>query len=198
MTVETVGRRTPLGHQTAELTATPDGVRIAEVPYLTQLNLRVEPAGPAARSLQDVLGTALPTRANTAVAAGELTVLWLGPDEWLVLGSEGQQETLEKALRQAMGTEPGTVVNLSAHRTTIELTGERAREVLAKGCSLDLHPTVFTPGSCAQVLLAQAPVLLLAREGATPAYWLLVRASYATYVADWLLDACVEYSVAGA
>lgn len=196
MTVETVGRHTPLGHQTAQLTATPDGVRLAEVPYLTQLNLRVDPSGPAATSLEDVLGTALPTRANTAVSAGELSVLWLGPDEWLVVAPEGQQETLEKALRQAIGTEFGTVVNLSAHRTTIELTGERARDVLAKGCSLDLHPTVFTAGSCAQVLLAQAPVLLLARDGAAPAYWLLVRASYATYVADWLLDACVEYAVA--
>jgi sarcosine oxidase subunit gamma len=195
VTVESVVRRSPLGHLAAELAATPEGVRLAEVPYLTQLNLRVAPDGPAARSLANVLGGPLPTRANTAVAGGELTVLWLGPDEWLVVAPEGQQETLEKALRQAIGTEPGTVVDLSAHRTTIELTGERAREVLAKGCSLDLHPTVFTPGSCAQVLLAQAPVLLHARGGDAAAYWLLVRASYATYVADWLLDACVEYSV---
>jgi len=197
VTAEHAGRRSPLGHLTTELAATPDGVHLAELPFRTQFNLRVDPVGPAARSVEDVLGTTLPVRANTAMAAGELDVLWLGPDEWLVVGPEGQQEPLEKALRQAIGTEPGTVVDLSAHRTTIELTGERAREVLAKGCSLDLHPTVFTPGSCAQVLLAQAPVLLLAREGDTPAYWLLVRASFATYVADWLLDACVEYSVAG-
>ncbi len=194
---ESAGRRSPLGHLTAELAATPPGVRIAELPFLTQFNLRVDPAGPAARPLKDVLGAALPTAPNTAVGAGELTVLWLGPDEWLVVAPEGRQETLEKALRQAIGTEPGAVVDLSAHRTTVELTGPLAREVLAKGCSIDLHPTVFTPGSCAQVFLAQAPVQLLAREGDTPAYWLLVRASFATYVADWLLDACVEYTGTG-
>jgi sarcosine oxidase subunit gamma len=197
VTAESAGRRSPLGHLGAQLAATPPGVRIAELPFLTQFNLRVDPDGQASRSVGDVLGAALPTRANTAIAAGDVTVLWLGPDEWLVLAPEGRQESLEKALRQAIGTEPGAVVDLSAHRTTVELTGERAREVLAKGCSLDLHPRVFAPGSCAQVLLAQAPVLLVAREGDHPAYWLLVRVSFATYVADWLLDACVEYLAAG-
>ena len=197
MTVESAGRRSPLGHLAAQLAETPPGVRLAELPFLTQFNLRVDPTGAAARAVGEALGGALPTQANTAVAADDVTMIWLGPDEWLVLAPEGRQESLEKALRQAIGTEPGAVVDLSAHRTTIELTGERAREVLAKGCSLDLHPTVFVPGSCAQVLLAQAPVLLLAREGDHPAYWLLVRASFATYLTDWLLDACVEYPASG-
>jgi sarcosine oxidase, subunit gamma len=196
VTAESAGPHSPLEHLTVELAETPPGVGITELPFLTQFNLRVDPTGPAARSLEEVLVAALPTQPNTAVATGDLTVLWLGPDEWLVVAPAGRQETLEKALRQAIGTEPGAVVDLSAHRTTVELTGERASEVLAKGCSLDLHPAVFTPGSCAQVLLAQAPVLLLGRDGDAPTYWLLVRASFATYVAAWLLDACLEYTAA--
>jgi sarcosine oxidase subunit gamma len=32
------------------------------------------------------------------------------------------------------------VVDLSANRTTFELTGPQGRAVLEKGCSLDLHP----------------------------------------------------------
>jgi sarcosine oxidase subunit gamma len=197
VTADLDGRRSPLGHRAAQLAATPPGVHLAELPFLTQVGLRVDPAARVARAVGDVLGAPLPARANTAVTAGDATVLWLGPDEWLVLAPEGRQESLEKALRQAIETEPGSVVDLSAHRTTVELSGGRARELLAKGCSLDLHPTVFTPGSCAQVLLAQAPVLLVAREGEHPTYWLLVRASFATYVADWLLDACVEYRAGG-
>ena len=122
-----------------------------------------------------------------------MTVLWLGPDEWLVVAPPGAPEELEKSLRLALGTEAGAVVDLSAHRTTVELAGDRAREVLAKGCSLDLHPSVFREGSCAQTLLAQAPVLLLSR-GDDASYWLLVRASFATYLADWLLDASSEYA----
>ncbi len=194
MTVEPTVRTSTLSHLAAELEAVPDVVQIRELPFLTQLNLRVDAEGPAAPALHEALGTPLPVTPNTSVRSGDLTVLWLGPDEWLVIAPDGSSEDLEKALRQALGIEPGAVVNLSAHRTTIELSGERAREILSKGCSLDLHPSVYTETSCAQTLLARAPVLLQARGGADPAYWLLVRASYATYVARWLIDASVEYS----
>ncbi|WP_270886203.1 sarcosine oxidase subunit gamma [Pedococcus sp. 5OH_020] len=197
MTVDHPQRRSPLAHLTAELAATPVGVSLSEVPFLTQLNLRVDPLGRAARAVEEALGATLPTAANTAVAAGDLDVLWLGPDEWLLVAPEGRQESLEKSLRQAIGTEHGAVVDLSAHRTTVELSGALARDLLAKGCSLDLHPAVFTTGSCAQLPLAQAPVLLLARDSEMPRYWLLVRTSFAPYVAAWLLDACVEYAASG-
>ena len=187
-------RHSPLGHARSALDATPPGVRIREVPFLTQLNLRLDPSGPAAVAVDKALGGALPTLPNTAMCLLDVVVLWLGPDEWLVVAPDGSSSGLEQALRDAIGAEPGAVVDLSAHRTTVELAGPRAREVLAKGCSLDLHPSVFTEDSCAQVLLARAPVLLLARGGDRPGYWLLVRSSFAGYVADWLLDACIEYS----
>ena len=190
---ETTTRRSPLGHRAADLAAAPAAVRLRELPFLTQLNLRLDPGGPAAEAVGETLGAPLPTRSNTAVRSGDVTVLWLGPDEWLVVAPPGAPEELEKSLRLALGTEAGAVVDLSAHRTTVELAGERAREVLAKGCSLDLHPSVFRQGSCAQTLLAQAPALLLSR-GDDASYWLLVRASFATYLADWLLDASSEYA----
>ena len=124
--------------------------------------------------------------------------MWLGPDEFLVLAPADPTDVLasdlETDLRRALADEDGAVVDVSAHRTTIELSGDRVLDVLAKGCSLDLHPSVFTVGRCEQVLLGLAPVLLLARGGDGPAYLLLVRSSFATYVADWLLDASLEYA----
>ncbi len=85
----------------------------------------------------------------------------------------------------------GAVVDVSAQRTVIELAGPAARELLAKGCSIDLHPRVFGPGQCAQTTLARAPVILLPR--AENAYWVFVRASFAEYCAEFLLDAMTEY-----
>jgi sarcosine oxidase subunit gamma len=80
------------------------------------------------------------------------------------------------------------VVDVSANRTTMALTGPAARDVLEGGCSIDLHPRAFGTGSCAQTLLARAGVILLATS-AEPEYWILVRPSFAAYVATWLLDA---------
>jgi sarcosine oxidase, subunit gamma len=69
------------------------------------------------------------------------------------------------------------------------------RELLAKGCALDLHPRVFRGDRCAQTYLARAQVILLAQPEQPAALRILARSSFARYVADWLLDAAVEYHV---
>jgi sarcosine oxidase, subunit gamma len=76
-----------------------------------------------------------------------------------------------------------SVVDVSANRTVVELTGYGRLELLAEGCGLDLHPRAWRPGSCAQTLLAHVPVLLQERDHATR---LFVRASYAAHLAGWL------------
>ena len=190
--VEQSTRESPLGHRA--LAPADGGVRIREVPFLTQLNLRVDPEGPAAPLVEQALATALPT-GNAAVRSGDVDVFWLGPDEWLVVTAATTPAELQGRIQAAVGSPDVVIIDLSAHRTTIELSGERARDVLAKGCSLDLHE--FAPGRCAQTLLARAPVLLVPRGGEDPTYWLLVRASFATYLADWLLDAAAEYAQGG-
>ena len=68
------------------------------------------------------------------------------------------------------------------------------RDVLAKGCSIDLHPGVFGGGRSAQTTLGQAGVVLLALSGAGDDYVVLVRSSFAGYLADWLLDAALEFT----
>jgi sarcosine oxidase subunit gamma len=83
-------------------------------------------------------------------------------------------------------------VDLSAARTTVLVAGDRARDLLAHGCALDLHPSRFPAGRCAQTMLAQAAITLVCVDP-EPAYWLLVRASFARYLADWLVDAAAEF-----
>ncbi|MFE5581254.1 sarcosine oxidase subunit gamma [Kitasatospora sp. NPDC056531] len=168
------------------------GVRLREVPFHAQLNLRLDPAGAAAARVGTALGAALPAQADTAVRAGDLQLLWLGPDEWLVVGPDGSGPTTEWLLRAALADEPGSVVDVSANRTTLELTGPAARQVLEKGCSLDLHPRAFAPGRCAQTTVSKVNVVLHQLDEA-PSYRLLVRGSFAQYLADWLLDAMEEY-----
>ena len=80
------------------------------------------------------------------------------------------------------------------------LSGTHARHVLAKGCSIDLHPRVFRRGRAAQTTVGLAGVILLTRPtqalSRQSEYLLLVRSSFARYLADWLLDAAQEFSTA--
>jgi sarcosine oxidase subunit gamma len=109
-----------------------------------------------------------------------------------VVGAPGEEAALEVELTEALGGGLGSVVDLSANRTAIELQGPAARDVLAKGCALDLHPSAFAPGRCAQTLLARAQVILEQLDAA-PAYRLFVRGSFSDYLATWLLDAMAEF-----
>ncbi|ELP63067.1 sarcosine oxidase subunit gamma [Streptomyces turgidiscabies] len=168
-------------------------IRLAELPFLTQLNVRLDPKGAAADAIGLALDLPLPLAPNTVVRAGELVALWLGPDEWLIVGPPGGERDLESRIREAAGEEPVSVIDVSAQRTTLLVTGPRARDLLAHGCPLDLHPRAFGPGRCAQTTLGRTQVVLVARDEARAGFWVLVRSSFAGYLTDWLLDAAAEY-----
>src|SRR3546814_8163491 len=101
------------------------------------------------------------------------------------------------ALRTALVGMAATVLDLSDARTVIRLAGFGAPDVLARGCSLDLHPRSFAPGAVAQSTIAKAGVILHQvdgpeREGG-PVYDIYVARSFAEYLWLWLADAAAEY-----
>jgi sarcosine oxidase subunit gamma len=102
-----------------------------------------------------------------------------------LVAADGEERSLVALLADAIAGD-GCVVDLSANRTGLELSGADARTVLATCCSLDLHPRVFATGQCAQTLVQKAGVLIEHRG--EDRYLLLVRPSFAAYVAEWLLD----------
>ena len=164
---------------------------LRELPFLAQLDLRLSADDAAAREAVESVVGPLPIKANTVDGGAGAAVLWLGPDEWLVVGPPDGETVLEGQLRDALGdTTGGAIVDVSANRTTLELRGPHARELLEFGCPIDLHPRVFGPGRCAQTLLARANVLIwFVIDEPEPVYRLLVRPSSAAYVAAWLADA---------
>jgi sarcosine oxidase, subunit gamma len=182
-------RTHPLEAWLPALDALPDAVRVTAEPFVSTTVLRVDPA-----SGVQLRGAALPTTPNTWVAADDGRLVWLGPDEWLLTSPGTAPEALAEELGGVLRPAGGTAVDVSAQRIGLRLTGPRAREVLAKGCSIDLHPRVFGRGSSAQTTLAQAGVVLLSLGDRGDDFAVLVRSSFAGYLATWLLDAALEYA----
>jgi sarcosine oxidase subunit gamma len=172
----------------------PGEVTLGEVPFLAQIGLRGDPSDAGfATAVRGATGIELPGACATS-GAGQTTLLWLGPDEWLLIGPDGSAADLVPKLEAALAGVPSQVVDLSANRTTLALEGRRAREVLAKGCGIDLHPRAFGPGRVVQTVLARANVIL-EQTSEAPAYRIHLRNSFAVYLANWLLDAMAEYRV---
>jgi len=163
---------------------------IHEVPFATQINLRVD-AGAHGAKVASVLDCELPVAANTWSAGKDTSVLWLGPDEWLIVAPDSRNDALSTGLDISLGGVHHSVTDLSANRTIIEIAGSDARVVLAKGCPIDLHGAAFKPPQCAQTLLAKSQVLLQC-VNAPPVFRVFVRISFAPYVVEWLLDAAAE------
>ena len=176
------------------------GLRLAEVPFTAKLILRGDAGDAAFRAgAEEALGCPLPA-AGGSCAGSAGAVLWLGPGEWLATGPPDAEERMAEALGRALSGHRAAIVDVTDGRVQLRLSGPRVREVLAKGCPLDLHPSAFGPGRVAASLLAQADILLhcLGTEGEAPAdpvFDLYVARSFAPYVRAWLVDAGHEFRV---
>lgn len=184
--VRSLQARGPLDEYRDAFTAAASAdVRIEVLPLARHYNVRVAPDNVMA--LAELFGADVPTQASTWVDTDIGTVIWLGPDEWLVIDRIGRLD-LEGRLRNAVSECNGAVVEQSGQRISLLVTGDAAG-LLAKGTSIDLHPVSFSKGSAVQSFLGQTVVMLLARNDSASEIEILVRSSFARYLADWLLDA---------
>lgn len=169
-------------------------VRLREVPFLAMVGLRLDPDAEVAAIAGRAVGALLPRTCGQVASTDARDVLWLGPDEWLVV-SEESPAALMAAVRDPLVGHHAAVVDLSANRTTLELSGPAARSVLEKGCPTDLHPRTFGPRRAIVTTIARTPVLLWQTGQET--YRVMPRASLAAYVAAWLVDAALEFNAVG-
>lgn len=135
-------------------------------------------------------GWKLPSEVG-ATLAGPPRILCTAPGEWLLVSrgglGVGTRETLEARLPAGQ-----VLVDLSEGLSVFGAQGVAVREVLAKGCGLNLHPRRFPPGACARARFAQIPVIIDCIQDPNH-FELYVMRSYAHYLKDWLLDAAVEF-----
>ena len=121
---------------------------------------------------------------------------WARTSGWSSRRDDRAEEVAER-LRTALQEEFAAVTDVSAGSGVIRLTGPWVRDVLAAGCTLDLHPRAFQVGRCAQTILARAMVTIVQVDDA-PTFDLFVRRSFADYLARWLEDAGRELGLVAA
>jgi sarcosine oxidase, subunit gamma len=119
---------------------------------------------------------------NAATRWNGRDVLWLGPDEWLVVGEAGTEGEVVSTLSDALAPRHASVVDVSANRIVFDLPD--ALDLLSTACGIDLDPRRWRPGMCAQTLLGHAQVILQQRDERTTRVF--VRPSFAGYFVDRL------------
>jgi sarcosine oxidase subunit gamma len=169
-------------------------VAIRELPGLHTIDLRVAPGTAAQAAVAEALGMDLPgkpgqTQAGSVSGGGEAHALCLAPDWWLIVGfSEATQQLASQLLKNEVHY---SAVDVSGQRTTIELDGPKALEVLAHLWDQDLREKTFPIASVSQGLMAKAPVILW--HIAPFRYQVMVRSSFALHLWKVLVDAAAEW-----
>jgi len=145
-------------------------------------------AGSAATSAAArALGFVLPAIACRAAVEGARAALWLGPDEWLLIGPAPPVPGFAAPLREALAGLPHSLVDVSHRQSALAVRGTQAEALLSCGCPLDLCEQAFPVGSCTRTMLAKAEIVLWRTE--TGGFRIEVWRSFVGYVACFLAEA---------
>jgi sarcosine oxidase subunit gamma len=169
-------------------------VAIRELPGLHTIDLRVAAGTSSLTAVAEALGEDLPaksgqTRGLSASGGSEPHVLCLSPDWWLIVEFQAAEQKL--AQLQLKNEFHFSAVNISGQRTTIELEGPKAREVLAHLWDQDIRDKSFPVASVSQGLMAKSPVIVW--YIAPFRYRIMVRSSFALHLWNALADAAEEW-----
>ncbi len=146
-------------------------------------------AGAAVRqAAEKVAGLEPDPTPNRAASKGDRSWLWIAPERWLLIAPDG---ALAADLAAAVPAGQGSVVDLGHARVALRLEGPKARGVLAKGCSLDFHPSAFAPGACAQSTLFHVTTLIHCRDA--DSFDLFAFRGFGQSLWEMLVDAALEY-----
>ena len=160
-------------------------VTIAWATPATRLIVRADTHAAAAVGL--ALGVLLGTAPCRAVVARERAALWLGPDEWAVLGPEGDQVLLQQEVAV-----PASIVEVSDGWLGIDVAGPRAAWCINAFNPLDLDAPAFPVGACARTVFGKAQIVLW--RMAADAFRIEVARSLAPYVWDCVAEAAREFT----
>lgn len=169
----------------------PRGVRISEIRDVGKIDLRGDPGdrafmGAVGRTL-DLL---LPTEPCQSTVQGDIAVLWIGPDQWLITCPKDKVPDIAEKLGEATRSTAAAITDVSAAQVVFRIAGPDVLNVLAKGCPLDLHPRAVKPGYVAGSVLAKITVLFHLYEA--DAVDLYLRRSFADYLWSWLEEAGMD------
>src|SRR5690606_18257941 len=119
-----------------------------------------------------------------------------GPDQFLALAPRKAGSPLLAASAKSLAG-IASISDQSDGRALIRIAGPKARDVLAKFCSLDLDASVFATGAAGSTSIDHTAATLWRGkdEGGAPVFFLLVFTSFAESLWTMMLESGAAFGV---
>ena len=143
-------------------------------------------------AVEKYLSYSLPKSAGEVTGNNETRVLWLGPNEYLLLSEDEKKDNVINGLREILSDLFCAITDVSDYYLTMRLSGPKSIEVLTKACPLNFDQYLTKGNSCAQSYISKATVLI-DRLSDDLVFDISVRWSFADYLWDWLADSSNEF-----
>ena len=174
---------------------TSNNIRLQQIEFLGKLNLRLQEDDAEVRQIvEEYLNYNLPKIAGEVTGNNETRVLWLGPNEYLILCENEKKDNIINELNISLTNSFYSIVDVSDYYLTMRLSGPKSIDVLTKACPLNFEHALTKGNTCAQSYISKATVLI-DRLSDDLVFDISVRWSFADYLWDWLADSSNEFTL---
>ena len=155
-----------------------DRIVLAELPHMGYLVLRGKPDdGAFMQAVAGVLGQALPTQPMSVLNTDAGAVLWVSPDEWLLVCKRSRRDSLLTTLTCAVQGLFAQIVDNSGGLTSMRLAGPDHIQLLRQLGPYDYESLAV--GRCASTVVSKTGLTVVRTD--TAGVVLVFRRSFADY-----------------
>jgi len=168
-----------------------NGVTIEELSLSGKINIRGKSSDKEfMKNIGSALNLVLPIEPNVRIFNNNISIMWLGPNEWLVITPENEKDGIISLLKSNLNPQKTAITDVSFNRTVLRLEGEKVFTLLSKFLVANLEKILKTNFSVAQTIFIKIPVLFVRNntDEEPTSLDLHLNRSHTKYVYELLVD----------
>jgi len=137
-------------------------------------------------------GLELSLLSSKVLSNKDTRILWSAPNTWLLVS---KKKDIIKIIKQECPGEDFAVTDISHSKTTIQIKGSKAKEVLKKGCPINFNE--FEKNSCASSIFHGVNIVVDCIESNPQIFNLITLRSFGESFYHHITDASLEFGYVG-
>ena len=135
---------------------------------------------------------ALSLQSSKVLSNKNTRILWSAPNTWLVIS---EKENIVKIIKEKCNNDNFAVTDISHSRTIIQIKGPNTKEVLKKGCPLNIND--LEKNNCAGSVFHGITIVLDCTDNQPQSFNLITLRSFGESLYHHITDASLEFGYVG-